>query len=192
MNRPPVTDSAVSMPYRVLRPALRPGDVLLCCGTSLMSRAIRLFGRSRWSHVAMVDRLRGRVIVYESTFPRGRMLPLSQWLKEDHGEVYVGLPSCVDAGGWLASPDMACEYALSVHFRPYGLLDLVRYAVWRLTGWWPGRADNAEQLVCSELVGRALRHGGMRVPQGGPLISPEDVASVVDVVWALRRSSRNR
>ncbi len=181
MNEMPITA------YADLRRLLRPGDVLLCRDRSLLSRVIRAFQRDAarepgWSHCALVDRLRGRVLVYESTFPKGRMMPLSEWLSGRHGRVYVGRPR-PPRGGWDAG--RACAYALDTHYRAYAWRDLLKYACWRLTGRWPGSRDNARTLVCSELVGRALRAGGLHVPQPDPMLSPRDVAEAVALEWRL-------
>jgi len=179
MKRMPLT------PYPELRRLLQPGDVLLCRDRSALSRVIRAFQRAAsarepgWSHCALIDRLHGRVLVYESTFPKGRMMPLSEWLPGRHGGVYVGRPR----SGWDA--ERACAYALDAHSRAYAWRDLLKYACWRLTGRWPGSRDNAHTLVCSELVGRALRAGGLRVPQPDPMLSPRDVAEAVALEWRL-------
>ena len=170
--------------YAELRPLLLPGDVLLCRDRSLLSRVIRAFQRrpsaagGRWSHCALVDRLHDRVIVYESTFPKGRMTPLSEWLRGRRGRVCVGRPR---AGRWR--PERACAYTLSTHYRAYAWLDLLKYACWAVLGSWPGRRDSAHTLVCSELVGRALRAGGVRVPQPDPMLSPRDNAEAVTLKW---------
>ncbi len=173
-------------PYADLRRHLRPGDVLLCRDRSLLSRVIRAFQcdpaarEPGWSHCALVDRLHGRVLVYESTFPKGRMMPLSEWLVDRRGRVYVGRPR-----GMAWDAERACAYALDAHYRAYAWRDLLKYACWRTIGRWPGSRDNAHTLVCSELVGRALRAGGLRVPQPDPMLSPRDVAEAVDLEWRL-------
>ena len=166
--------------YKAVRGDIRPGDVVLCRDRSLLSRIIRVIGQGRWSHCALLDRLHGRVIVYESRFPRGRMMPLSDWLKERHGEVYVARSTHASVG------EFTCEWALGAHYRPYAWRDLVKYVVWRACDWWPGKRDTAHQLVCSELVGRALQFGGLDVPQPGPMLAPADVAAIVTLRWRIK------
>ena len=107
-------------------------------------------------------------------------MPFSAWLKERHGEVYIAR--------WMGGhvPQLTCGWALDAHYRPYAWRDLVKYAVWRATGWWPGRRDTAHQMVCSELVGRAMQYGGCDIPQAGPMLAPADIAAVVTLKWRLK------
>ena len=57
------------MKYEELRPALKTGDIVLFSGKGFISRMIKLFTRSKWSHVGMVVVARDidSVLLFQST-----------------------------------------------------------------------------------------------------------------------------
>ncbi|NQZ57958.1 MAG: hypothetical protein HRT88_10905 [Lentisphaeraceae bacterium] len=55
--------------YDDLRDDLQTGDLVLFSGGTIMSRFIRFFGRSNWSHLGMVvvDKVYDQVLIYQAT-----------------------------------------------------------------------------------------------------------------------------
>jgi hypothetical protein len=82
--------------YEKVRPQLKTGDILLFEGKSLVSRAIRWFTKSRWSHVAMVYKASEDddiMLCFESTSVSSgtkgvRLVELSRKLLESKSNVY--------------------------------------------------------------------------------------------------------
>lgn len=82
-------------PYSQARGEIRSGDVLICSGSSWISRMIQRATHSVWSHVAFVMRLDqiDRIMVLESVEHIGvRTVPLSKYLTDydSRGNPYPG------------------------------------------------------------------------------------------------------
>jgi len=65
------------MNYSQARPDLKSGDVVAISSNSLVSKAIRIFTRSEYSHVGIILDIHGRKLLLEAVPPVVRIVPLS-------------------------------------------------------------------------------------------------------------------
>ena len=185
------------MKYTAARDLIQDGDVLAFRGTRLFSRLIKLWTRSRVSHVGIACWMHGRLTVVEALEPGGvRVYPLSR---------YVGRGCEVD---WYQVDQPATDVMT------HGALDRQEIVAFALSKWglryaspwqflrswgWLSRmiaerrglpADtNPERFFCSELALDALRAGGY---QGEGYEKPAAETSPADVIElpCLRRRGR--
>lgn len=159
--------------------SLKTGDLLLFSGKSVLSNLIKLFTRSRWSHIGMIFRSsEGSFFCFEadvdsmSSFlkKRGigvRMVPLKEKVSTYQGE--IAIRSLVE----LPPEDLQEIQTQITHFinevknRPYekSMLEFIRAAYDGPFG------DNIEEdlssIFCSELVAAAYQRFGL-LPQHPP------------------------
>jgi len=80
--------------YKTIRPKLRSGDLFFCSGNYLISKAIRTFTKSPWSHVGIIFVIKqiDRVLLLESVEDMGvRFAPASNYFEEyEDSEPYDG------------------------------------------------------------------------------------------------------
>lgn len=150
---------------------LRPGDFLLCHGTSRLDRLIQFATRSHWNHVALA--VGGGWLVEAQ----------SQGIVCRHVDEYAGtdyhvIPPPLTA----AQRNKVCAYAhhmADAHDR-YGYVQIAAIVLQILTrGRLVLKLDGT--LICSEFVSRALEHGGIIFDRDPALISPAYLAQVFDV-----------
>tara|TARA_Y100000310_G_scaffold344346_2_gene456637 strand:- start:32010 stop:32228 length:219 start_codon:yes stop_codon:yes gene_type:complete len=64
--------------YKKARKSIKPGDLLFCSGEYFISKLIKRFSKSIFSHVAFVFEWHNRILVFESVEDDGiRIMPLS-------------------------------------------------------------------------------------------------------------------
>ncbi|MCH2558179.1 MAG: hypothetical protein MK005_12860 [Alcanivorax sp.] len=151
-------------------PSLQTGDLLLFAGRGLVSATIRLFTRSRWSHIAMIVRLPGddRPLVLEAMgssesadLHLGRpvngvaLVPLADKLRDYPGEIVVrrrlGPPPCPRRQRLVARLVRRLLHRPYKNFLWCNALDL-------LSGY--TRPPDRRGWFCSELVAEMYRRLG--------------------------------
>jgi len=178
-------------PYDAIRALVRTGDLALCSGTAMFSRAIRWATASPWSHVAMIVRLEevGRVVVFEAVEKIGvRMVPLSRFLSEDatHHKPFPGIAIIARHSEFAEhpSPDQlehltaAATDRLGAGFEPGEILKIaLRIAAGRVGMKLPRVLRTDDEYICSEYVARCYEAVGIRIPwDGRGFIAPDDFA----------------
>jgi hypothetical protein len=182
--------------YTVIRPELRPGDVLFFSQDTSGFKKITQFVSWRikcdqtppldCTHVGMVDVIRGRRVLVEATAPCVRVGPISAMLgliqdgKYTHapydGSVYVGRFSGCD--GEKAASDAWENLLLG-----YDYLDLLAIRLGL-------RRSEKSRYICSELVAEALEAGGALLPDpaAAGAYTPADLvlAPGCRMLWRLR------
>jgi hypothetical protein len=191
----PVPDSAlVDLPpltYAELRAQVRTGDIAICSGTQLFSRAIRWATGSPWSHVALILRIEefDRVFVLEAVERIGvRTLPLSRFVIEDSarnrpypGDIVIARHNDFAARADGTGITRMVEYATDRLGAPFSAFEMVRIAGRLVAGRFgtslPRMLDNDNEYICSEYVACCLRQVGIDVPwDHHGFIGPADFA----------------
>lgn len=158
-------------PYEAVRPHLQTGDIVLFSGSGLVSEAIKLFTRSKWSHVGMVvkDPVTDTVLIWESTtlsnvkdyydrtYKQGvQVCSLSHRIEAYDGEVGFNLLNLKLDKSQL---DVLGKFRKSMKNKPYekSKLSLLFSAIdcfdWH-------EDDDYTSVFCSELVAGALKKVG--------------------------------
>ncbi len=166
-------------PYEDVRPKLKDGDLFFCSGEYFVSRAIRRFSESPWSHVGLILRIRelDRVLLLESVEDAGvRFAPLSKYLDDyEKGRPYRGALVVARFEGLAADKiQPLAQFGTDALTRPYDKDEIAKIVVriaLRL-----GRKERDREYICSELVYECFAHAGYEFaydPKG--FISPQDV-----------------
>lgn len=179
---------SVAVPYEDVRPAIRPGDVLLFRGRGLVSALIGGLGRSRYSHAALAIRVQAeggemRTLVAEFRELRGgRTVLLSKAIEGADVDLYrVNLPEDAAHPAYTEAvrrlvADRAWGKALEA--RAYSYWTIVRLVLGRLPlfllrrlpflgrrlpfrTWSEDDAADPKGFVCSVFVSWAWRTAGL-------------------------------
>ncbi len=191
----PVPASALTdlppLTYAELRAQVRTGDIAICSGTQLFSRAIRWATGSPWSHVALILRVEeiDRVFVLEAVERIGvRMLPLSRFVIEDSarhrpypGDIVIARHADF---GERATPAALAKMLLFATDRlgaPFDLRDMTKITLRVLAGRFgidlPRMLRSTDEFICSEYVACCLAQVGIEVQwDGHGFIGPSDFA----------------
>lgn len=134
-----------------LSETLRAGDILHCTGTRIISKAIRLFTKSKYSHTAVVVETWGALYVVDAQRNGVNPRPLKEWLEEYSYKIEVSRPSEF----FFPIKELSIKAFSKVGFTEYDLASLFFYQpVYLFTGKWKGRdhADAEGRMYCSEFV----------------------------------------
>jgi hypothetical protein len=173
---------------------IRDGDLLLCAGTSPISRAIRLATRSPWSHVALAYRWHGigRLMVFESVEHIGvRTVPLSNFVhhsgkrrKPYRGQIILARhEDYARHAGAKASAKMQrlADFAVDRFGSPFAALEVLKIGL-RITAAglgmkMPPSLGPDDEFICSEYVAKCYENVGIEVPWDKMgFIAPADFA----------------
>lgn len=164
------------VPYAAIRGVIRSGDLLLCSGSSPMSRMIQAATDSPWSHVGFVMRLDtlDRVMVLESVESIGvRACTLGSYVADYNGtgnpypgRLVLARHTHVDLQD-EASSHAFSRIALDLLGYPYGTRDILDITV-RIVGGKLGMAVRPVRrdrtFICSEFVALVYESIGVRIP----------------------------
>ncbi len=163
LDRIPVTD------YGTLRPSLESGDLFFASGEYPISRLIREFTNSTFSHCGIIFVVNSisRVLLLESVEEMGvRLVPLSKYLSDYsgnrtiyNGRVVVARSSFIQENPQRAVPILQSGMDKLAH--PFSVAD---------------RPEPTDAYVCSELVSTCFAQGGCTfTPNPSGSISPDDI-----------------
>jgi hypothetical protein len=165
--------------YATVRPRLASGDLFFCSGNYLVSRAIRRFTESPWSHVGvvLVAREIDRVLLLESVEDVGvRLAPVSKYLTDyDAGRPYDGLLAF--ARTTAATPEAvraAAAFGCDELTRPYDKEEIGRIVARIALGIGRGHAQD-RAYICSELVYECFKQAGYEFSHADDFVAPEDI-----------------
>jgi hypothetical protein len=175
----PDLDALDVIPYQDLRSTLKSGDLMFASGEYLVSKTIREFTHSPWSHVGIVFRIDSidRVLLLESVEDMGvRFAPLSKYLtdyaagKPYRGRIVLARCAGIDA---TALENMA-RFGIDELTRPYDNDEIAAIVARIALGL--GRRRHDRQYICSELVYECFHQAGteFKYDRRG-FISPENV-----------------
>lgn len=186
------------LPYDVIRPLIRSGDLLLCQGEGIFARLIRHATASPWSHVGclLVVNMIERILVLESVESIGvRAVALSRYVvnynntgKGYPGRVFIGRHRAFSSE-LLPAFHAFFQRAIDLLDSRYGTTDILRIAARVLAidvGAHPQPMGRNEAYICSEYQEEIFRAFGITVPRSiGGYIAPKDWAEApeVDLLW---------
>ena len=125
---------------------LATGDILHCTGKRLISKLIRKFTKSRFSHTAIFIELWGQPYVIDAQKDGVNVRPWSEWRKEyDYKFIASRPPACNEK-------EFAIKAMSKVGFTAYDLEGLLIRQPWELlTGKWRNRGNKEDDVMyCSE------------------------------------------
>lgn len=146
--------------YKKIRVSIQTGDVFATASPALFSRIIRLFTRSKVSHVGLFLRLKDRVFVVEALEGKGvQMIPASQRFKK---EKFVFVPTYYKKDEKRLIDDMLNEVG-----GEYDMKGAVK-ALFVDT--------KSNQYFCSELVAKILKLDFSHLKRG---VLPSDIITAL-------------
>ena len=165
--------------YATFRPKIKSGDLLFCSGDYLVSRAIRDWTKSPWSHVGIIFNVAAidRVLLLESVEDMGvRFAPLSKYLHDyEQGRPYKG--QLVVARHSQVAPAAVtpiAKFGIDELTRPYDRDEISKIMARILLG--RGRAQRDREYNCSELVFECLQRAGINITYDTRgFVAPENV-----------------
>lgn len=189
------------LPYDVLRPQIRDGDLMLCSAHDIGSRAIRWATRSAWSHVAIAFRIEelDRVLILEAVQKIGvRAVPLSDFISRTSsgthpypGKIIIARHRDVDrAADGTALMTRMQKFAFDRLGAKFSNMENVkialRIALGRLGRPMPQRLAPDDDYICSEYVAGCYESVGLGIRwDGRGFIAPSNIADDPRVdAWA--------
>lgn len=192
----------ILLPYAEIRPQIQSGDILLCSGSSSMSRMIQAATQSMYSHVAFILRLDtlDRLVVLESVESIGiRACTLGSYVADYNGSnlpypgrLQIARHSQVD----LQKSENLHKFsitALDLLGYPYGTKDIMDITM-RIVGAKlglgarPMRTDKT--YICSEFAALVYASIGIDIPFNRlHYIAPRDFAACaeVNILWEIEK-----
>lgn len=144
---------------------LRTGDILHCSGKRLLSRLIKKFTRSKFSHTALFIEIWGQPYVIDAQADGVNVRPFYEWNKKyDYDIVAHRFSGELDR---IALSKRALTKVGHTGYDIEGLL--IRQPHKLITGKWKEKGDMSERMYCSEYV--AWVYGVEKAYR----MSPEDV-----------------
>lgn len=159
------------MPYHLVRPQLRTGDVVFAAGRYVFSRLIAHATQQPITHagIVVVAEEVDRVLLLEAVENFGvRLAPLSRLVWGTRSEVYRGMVFVARAGDvTLDGVRGASRWGFDELAKPYGYAKIAALA-WRIaTG--VRRKRSRQGYICSEFAAHWLHHAGLHVNPAGSL-----------------------
>jgi len=161
--------------YEEIRDKIRTGDIILFSGKSIVSHLIRMFTKSKWSHVSMSLRMPEYdvVFIWEPTLllslkdaidgkaKYGAKLELlSERLRMYDGEVAIRHLIGIDLDIDPEARKKLMELRKEIRSRPYKE-DLIKFMKLAYDGPWGNNVEDLPSLFCGELVAEAYQRVGL-------------------------------
>lgn len=182
--------------YEDIRAAIRSGDILLCSGSSPMSRMIQAATDSPFSHVGFLLRLESidRIVILESVESIGiRTCSLSRYVYDYNGtgrpyggKLYLARHTALDFTD-ISRLQGFSQKAVDLLGCPYDNRQIVSIAariVAAKLGLPPKPAVHDNAFICSEFVSVCLGSVGISVPYNtANYIAPADYARCPEITF---------
>jgi hypothetical protein len=188
------------LPYAAVRPLIQSGDLLLCSGSSPMSKMIQYSTGSHYSHVAFLLRLDtlDRLVVLESVESIGiRACTLGSYVADYNGSgqpypgsLWIARHAQVNLQEARTFQVFSCT-ALDLLGYPYGtqdILDITARIVGAKLGMPPRAVRTDKAYICSEFAYLVYQSIGVSVPYNHEnFIAPADFATCAEVtlLWEI-------
>ena len=148
------------VPYSKIRKEFQTGDLLFASGNYVISKLIRKFTKSPWSHVGIIFPVSspGGALLLESVEDRGvSFLPLGRYLFNYHrGRPYNGpLVIARVKGLKKKNADKLGQFGIDEFARHYDHSEIARIVAGR------GRKTRDNEYICSELVYECFLRAGI-------------------------------
>lgn len=154
---------------------LKPGDILHCSGSRVISKLIKMFTKSKFSHTALYLEIWGQPYIIDAQKDGVNVRPFEEWSKKYNYSYTVSRDNSLDSD----KIKELCKRALSkTGHTAYDIESLILRQPWKLlTGKWKEVGNNEEKMYCSEFVAWVYQ-----VPDYFKM-SPEDLYD-----WCVRHS----
>lgn len=175
-------DSLQKYSYQNARDKIQTGDILFCSGEYSMSKLIRHFSNSRFSHVGFVFKWNRRVMLVESVEDDGvRAVPLSHYLydyensgRQYEGLLYIGRHKNIPSDETTINEMIG--RAADLLNRAYDRDEIAKIALRVATGF--GRSTPDDEYICSEFVEECFKTIGIVFQKDSAgFIFPEHIAA---------------
>ena len=167
------------VPYSKVRKTLQTGDLFFASGNYLISKLIRKFTKSPWSHVGIVFPVKsqGGALLLESVEDRGvSFLPIARYLEDYHrGRPYNGPVVIARVKGLRKkNADKLGQFGIDELAREYDHSEIAKIVERIILG--KGRVKRDREYICSELVYECFLRAGIefKYDKRG-FISPENI-----------------
>jgi uncharacterized protein YycO len=176
-----IKDLVISPYEKDVRPRIRSGDLFFASGNYAISKMIKSFTNSPWSHVGVIFKLKeiDRVVLLEAVEDTGvRIIPVSKYLDDykNNSKAYNG--SLVIARPKDITSDMLqtiAKFGADELGRPYNTRELATIAA-RISLGIGRKKKNDRTYICSELVQACFQKAGKPFAfSNDGFISPEDI-----------------
>ena len=146
---------------------LKQGDILHCSGNRLISKLIKKFTKSKFSHTALYIEIWDQPYVIDAQKDGVNVRPFNEWEKKYNYSYVVSRDSSLNK----ESSKILCKRALSkTGHTAYDIESLLLRQPWKLiTGKWKEVGNTEEKMYCSEFVAWVYGVGNYYK------MSPEDV-----------------
>lgn len=169
------------VPYATVREDLQTGDLVFCSGRYWISKWIRYFSKSMFSHVGIIykDEYLDRVLILEAEIIYGvRLAPLSKYLKDYHGNhrPYRGYMLLARLNTPISQNELkqVISFGLDELTRPYDNWEIFRILLRVMFK--VGKKERNRSYICSELVASAFKKANIKFKANNTYISPDEVA----------------
>ncbi|HQO21231.1 MAG TPA: YiiX/YebB-like N1pC/P60 family cysteine hydrolase [Acidobacteriota bacterium] len=167
------------VPYSGIRKELQTGDLLFASGNYVISKLIRKFTKSPWSHVGIIFPVKspGGALLLESVEDRGvNFLPIGRYLNDYHrGRPYNG-PLVIARVRDLKNKNYKelANFGIRELARPYDRDEIAKIVARIIADRGKKKRDN--EYICSELVYEAFLRAGIEFSYDKRgFISPENI-----------------
>ena len=129
---------------------LKPGDILHCTGTRLISKLIKKFTKSEFSHTALYLEIWGQPYVIDAQKDGVNVRPFEEWVKKYNYSYTISRSESLNDD----QIKEICKRALSkTGHTAYDIESLILRQPWKLlTGKWKEVGNTEEKMYCSEFV----------------------------------------
>jgi len=154
-------------PYARIRKELETGDLLFASGNYVISKLIRKFTKSPWSHVGIIFPVKspGGALLLESVEDKGvNFLPIGRYLNDYHrGRPYNG-PLVIARVRDLKNKNYKelANFGIRELARPYDRDEIAKIVARIIADRGKKKRDN--EYICSELVYEAFLRAGIEFP----------------------------
>lgn len=127
---------------------LKVGDILHCSGNRVLSKLIKKFTKSKFSHTALFIEIWGQPYIIDAQKDGVNVRPFEEWKKEYNYNFIVHRPV-----NPIDEKEFSIRALSKVGHTAYDIEGLVFKHPWQiLTGTWKEKGDKSEQMFCSEFV----------------------------------------
>jgi hypothetical protein len=127
---------------------LKTGDILMCTGDRLLSKAIMTITKSKFSHAAIFLEVWGQPFVIDAQSDGINIRPWDRWMEEYNYKIKVFRTS-----GKIDYRELSLRAATKSGCTGYDFASLIwRHPIDALTGNWRQKNNKDERMTCSEFA----------------------------------------
>lgn len=129
---------------------LKPGDILHCSGNRLISKLIKKFTKSKFSHTALYIEIWDQPYVIDAQKDGVNVRPFKDWMDKYNYSFVVSRDTTLSE---YHTKQLSKRALLKTGHTAYDLESLLLRQPWKLlTGKWKTAKNEEEKMYCSEFV----------------------------------------